>query len=77
MAEKLGVTESFDVIEQKRSMAGCIYIQEHLMLRMLLVIFRMKVKVRCCPWAKLSQRRLPRGFSTLVLGVLYHPPSAN
>ena len=28
-------------------------------------------------WVKLSLHRLPRGFSTLVLGVLYHPPRAN
>ena len=28
-------------------------------------------------WVKVNPRRLPRGFSALVLGVLYHPPSAN
>ena len=28
-------------------------------------------------WVKVNPRRLPRGFSALVLGVLYHPPSTN
>ena len=28
-------------------------------------------------WVKIDPRRLQRGFSTLVLAVLYHPPSSN
>ena len=28
-------------------------------------------------WVKVNPRRLPRGFSALVLGVLYHPLSAS
>jgi exonuclease III len=28
-------------------------------------------------WCKLCPRRLPRGFSYLVVGVVYHPPTAD
>lgn len=28
-------------------------------------------------WIKLSPTRLPRGYSCLIVGVIYHPPSAN
>lgn len=28
-------------------------------------------------WCKLNPCRLPRGFSCLIVGVVYHPPSAN
>ena len=27
-------------------------------------------------WAKLRPTRLPRGFSSIISGVIYHPPSA-
>lgn len=28
-------------------------------------------------WCKLRPHRLPRGFSSLIVGVLYHPPASN
>ena len=28
-------------------------------------------------WCRLSPRRLPRGFSYLVVGIVYHPPTAD
>ena len=28
-------------------------------------------------WALITPRRLPRGFSNLIITVLYHPPKAN
>ena len=28
-------------------------------------------------WADINPRRIPRGFSRLIIAVLYHPPSAN
>ena len=28
-------------------------------------------------WIQISPTRLPRGFSSILLGTFYHPPSAN
>ena len=28
-------------------------------------------------WCKLCPRRLPRGFSYIIVGVVYHPPTAD
>ena len=28
-------------------------------------------------WCKIDRNRLPRGFSYLIIGVVYHPPSAD
>ena len=53
----------------------CIYLRDGIM-------FEIPENLNCCQdheiyWLKLIPKRLPRGFSCLIVAVVYHPPGAD
>ena len=52
----------------------CLYVINHIQCKILACPYNEDREV---PWALLRPKRLPRGYSSIIVGVLYHPPDAN
>ena len=52
----------------------CIYIRDSIQFSLLDDLFEPSFEVI---WVKIRPDRLPRGFSNVIVGTVYHPPSSN
>ena len=70
----------FNLIRQDRTFAQhggvCIYIKDSMKFTVLNRLQDPEMKAEVL-WCKIDRNRLPRGFSYLIIGVVYHPPSAD
>lgn len=70
--------ESYNIIRRDRTEAEhggvCVYIKNTIKFT---VVDDLKDPSFEALWIQINPTRLPRGFSSILLGALYHPPSAN
>jgi hypothetical protein len=65
----------YNIARKDRLIGGvCLYIKENISYEVLNDCHDPSLEVL---WVKLKPNRLPRGFSSLVVATVYHPPSAN
>ena len=70
----------FNLIRQDRTFAQhggvCIYIKDSMKFTALNELHDPGMKAKVL-WCKVDHNRLPRGFSYLIIGSVYHPPSTD
>ena len=70
--------EGYQLLRRDRKHKGhggvCLYIGNHIQCEILSCLYNEDREVL---WAMLRPKRLPRGNSCIIIGVVYHPPDAN
>ena len=70
--------EGYQLFRRDRKHKGhggvCLYVDNHIQCEILSCLYNEDREVL---WAMLRPKRLPRGYSCIIIGVVYHPPDAN